>query len=89
MAWIMRDYRCACGNEWEDLVQRGEEDVTCPKCSTVVHYTVTACGIASYSIMDKDTQAKHLRKRSRDHTRAMLKKDPTSLKTSRHMKLGK
>lgn len=85
MGWIVRDYRCECGHSWEDLVKTDEQDVICPECSVLNHYIVSACNIASYSIMDKEAQAKHLRKRSRDHTKKMLKKDPTSMKMSRHV----
>jgi putative FmdB family regulatory protein len=89
MGWISRDYRCEkCGHEWEDVVQRGDEDQPCPMCGTVNSYVLSATGVASYSLMSKDDQAKHLRKRSRDHTRKMLKQDPSSMKMSRHV-MGK
>jgi len=85
MGWIVRDYQCQCGRKWEDLVKTDAQDSPCPKCETVNHYIMSACKIATYSLMDKDAKAKHLRKRSRDHTRKMLKKDPTSMKMSRHV----
>lgn len=85
MGWIMRDYRCECGEEWESLVRTESQDKECPECGKLNHYTVSACALATYSMMSKDDQAKHLRKRSRDHTKKMLKKDPTSMKMSRHV----
>jgi hypothetical protein len=88
MGWISREYRCECGHDWDDLVQRGDEDQPCPECGKMNHYVMSAPNLATYSLMSKDDQAKHLRKRSRDHTRKMLKKDPSSMKMSRHV-LGK
>ncbi|NBU69922.1 MAG: zinc ribbon domain-containing protein [Bacteroidetes bacterium] len=89
MGWISREYLCDnCGHEWADIVRRGEEAQNCPECGTLSNYVMSATNVASYSLMSKDDQAKHLRKRSRDHTKAMLKKDPTSMKMSRHV-MGK
>jgi cell division protein FtsX len=88
MGWITREYQCECGHEWEDIVDREEQDQPCPVCGKINHYVMSTTGVASYSIMSKDDQAKVLRKRSRDHTRAMLKKDPTQMKMSRHV-MGK
>jgi hypothetical protein len=85
MGWIVRDYLCDCGNAWEDLVDTTCQEQHCPKCDRANKHIISACNIATYSLMSKDDQAKHLRKRSRDHTRKMLKKDPTSMKQSRHV----
>lgn len=91
MAWIYRDYICtSCEHEWEEFLQRSEEnDQKCVKCGAPGKICISACNIATYSLMSKDDQAKHLRKRSRDHTKKMLKKDPTTARMSRHIKLGK
>jgi hypothetical protein len=89
MGWIVRDYVCDCGHAWEDIVEPESEYQRCPSCDKLNKFVMSACNIATYSIMSKDDQAKHLRKRSRDHTRKMLKKDPTSLKQSRHVLKGK
>lgn len=85
MGWIIRDYRCECGHEWESLVRTESQDKECAECGVMNHYTISATSLATYSMMSKDDQAKHLRKRSRDHTKKMLKKDPTSMKMSRHV----
>lgn len=91
MAWITRDFLCSdpnCAHIWEDIVQRSEEnDQKCPVCGHAADKLMSATNVASYSLMSKDDQAKHLRKRSRDHTRAMLKKDPTQARMTKHMKL--
>ena len=85
MGWISRDYQCDCGHEWDDLVSTDDQDQPCPSCGKMNHYVMSAPALATYSIMSKDEQAKHLRKRSRDHTRKMLKKDPEAVKMSRHV----
>jgi len=87
MGWISRDYRCeTCGHEWDDIVQSGsDQKSTCPSCGATNDYILSATNVASYSLLSKDDQAKSLRKRSRDHTRKMLKQDPTSMKMSRHI----
>ena len=92
MGYILRDFKCestTCSQPvWEELVDRKEEnDQKCPTCSGPAKYTLCAPALATYSLMSKDDQAKHLRKRSRDHTRKELKKDPTAMKMSRHIKM--
>lgn len=89
MAYISRPFECtnsACGHTWDDLVTREEENhQKCPVCGAQAKWLIAAAGIATYSLMDADAKAQHLRKRSRDHTRKMLKKDPSSIKMSRHV----
>lgn len=91
MAWITRDFLCLnpkCEHEWHDLIQRSEEDSqVCPTCNHAARWVMSAPNIASYSLMSKDDQAKHLRKRSRDHTRKMLKKDPTQARMTKKFKM--
>lgn len=91
MAWITRDFLCLnpkCAHEWDDLVLRSEEDQQkCPKCKHAARWVIAAPHIATYSLMSKDEQAKHLRKRSRDHTRKMLKKDPTQAAMTKKFKM--
>lgn len=89
MGWINRDYFCkACAHEWVDLVQRSEEnDQVCPECGGPASIGVSAPNVASYSLMDKQAQAKVLRKRSREHTLKWLKKDPSHLGHKKPMTL--
>lgn len=89
MAFIMRDFQCLseqCQHQWEDLVRREEEnEQKCPECGSAGSWIISATNLASYSLLSREDQAKSLRKRSRDHTRKQLKKDPTSMKMSRHV----
>lgn len=86
MGWKVREFRCECGNEWEDLVKDDDpQEQTCSNCGASVRWGLSATAAASFSIMSKQDQATHLRKRSRDHTKKMLKKDPSSIKMSRHV----
>lgn len=91
MAYICRDFECQntqCGHVWEDTVDRTEEDTqVCPVCGHAARWIIAASNIASYSLMSKDEQAKHLRKRSRDHTRKMLKQDPTQAVMTKRFKM--
>lgn len=91
MAYISRDFECLnpkCKHEWDDLVLREEEDTQkCPVCGHVARWTISAPKLATYSLMSKDDQAKHLRKRSRDHTRKELKKDPTTARMTKTFKM--
>lgn len=92
MAYVYRDFQCQnleCGHTWEDLVDRSEEnDQRCPKCSAPAKYVIGATHVATYSLMSKDDQAKHLRKRSREHTLKELKKDPTQARMTKRLKVG-
>lgn len=92
MAFITRDFQClseSCQHEWEDLVRREEEnEQKCPVCGAAGRWVISASNIGSYSLLSKEDQAKSLRKRSREHTKKQLKKDPSSMKMSRHV-LGK
>jgi hypothetical protein len=92
MAYVCRDFECLnpkCQHTWDDMVDRTEEnDQKCPVCGVDARWVISPCNLATYSLMSRDDQAKHLRKRSRDHTRKELKKDPTSMKMSRHIKVG-
>lgn len=87
MAWILRDYYCAaCDSSFEDMTQSGgSSDAACPACSRLCASTLSAPKPAVYSMLSKDDQAKSLRKRSRDHTKKLLKQDPTNIKMSRHV----
>ncbi|NJL55422.1 hypothetical protein HC928_09715 [bacterium] len=90
MGWILKDFECSdCGAEFEELV--GEDtDVVCPSCgSASVRQCLSAPKPAAYSMMSKDAQAKCLRKRSREHTLKQLKKDPTQVTMSRHVRKAK
>lgn len=89
MSWILRDYVCpTCSTEWEDLVDKdAQDDQECPSCGTKASRMLSAPAIATYSLMDKETQAKHLRKRSREHTMKKLKQDPTSINMTKRFKM--
>lgn len=91
MAYIVRPFECLnaeCKHEWEDMVLRSEEnDQKCPVCGHAARWCIAATNVASYSLMSKDDQAKHLRKRSRDHTRKELKKDPTQARMTKTLKM--
>ena len=92
MAYVFRDYECQnpkCKQPiWEEMVERSEENnQKCPKCGIVARYIISPTHLATYSMMSKDDQAKHLRKRSRDHTRKELKKDPTQARMTKRLKM--
>lgn len=91
MAYVYRDFECLndkCKHAWDDLVDRSEEnDQKCPKCGSAAKYVISATHVATYSLMSKEDQAKHLRKRSRDHTRKELKKDPTQARMTKRLKM--
>lgn len=90
MGWILRDFECqSCGEVFEALTWTNmEEDEPCPVCTAAsAKPLISAPKPASYSLMSKDDQAKCLRKRSRQHTLKELKKDPTQVKMSRHLKM--
>lgn len=88
MGWIIRPFECLsseCGHSWEDIVPREEENSQqCPKCGHEARWVISVTGIAVFSMMSKDDQAKCLRKRSREHTMKELKKDPTQIRQTRH-----
>lgn len=91
MAYVMRPFECLnteCNHTWEDLVDRSEEnDQKCPVCGNAARWVICAPHVAMYSIMSKEDQAKHLRKRSREHTKKELKKDPTSARMTKKLKM--
>lgn len=87
MAWIMRDYECPCGYKYEDIVNPEAQATYCPECLEVNEPVLSPTKAATYSLMSKDDQAKHLRKRSRDHTRKELKKDPTQARMTKKLKM--
>lgn len=79
MGWIVRDFVCEnCGHEWEDLLN-GEDHSKCPKCGTVNRYTISATPIAAYSARSPENRAEVMRKRSEEHTKKWMKKDPSVL----------
>jgi hypothetical protein len=84
MAWVIRPYKCnsaTCGHEWEDMVERSEEDKqVCPECGCPASWMLCAPNVATFSLLDKAGQTAALKKRSRDHTRKELKKDPSQAK---------
>lgn len=87
MSWRVHDYSCQCGKQWEELVDSKETTVTC-ECGKKNEPILSAPALALFSILDKEDQAKALRKRSREHTKKQLKKDPTSIKQTK-FKAGK
>lgn len=69
MGWILRDFECECGEAYEDLIDSVEPHVApCPKCGVVNEKIFTGAKIATYSIMSKEQQTAHLKKRAIDHS---------------------
>jgi len=90
MGWILKDFECqACSHIFEALAWVGmEEDESCPQCgNTHSKPIISAPKPATFSLMSQEDKARHLRKRSRDHTRKELKKDPTQIATTKRLKL--
>lgn len=90
MGWIHRDFICTsseCTHEFDDLVQRDDPMPACPVCGSPMKIAIVATNVGTYTMMSKDDQAKCLRKRSRDHTRKMLKKDPTTARMTKRLKM--
>jgi hypothetical protein len=81
MGWILHAFSCTCGTEWEELVDREDPKDTCKACNTECKPCISTPGLATFSIMSPEDQAKHLRKRSRDHTKREIKKDPSVIRT--------
>lgn len=89
MAYITRDFECLkCAHQFIDMVTREEQDKqVCPECGNPARWIISAPKLATYSMMSQDDKAKHLRKRSRDHTRKELKKDPTTARMTKRFKM--
>lgn len=80
MAWIVRDYVCKkCGHKWEDLVDTKDQESDCPKCGTRNVHVISATPTAAYSARSPEMRAEVMRKRSEDHTKKWMKKDPSVL----------
>lgn len=78
MGWKLRDYYCeSCGSQFEELVDRDEDPSiqTCPECGKDAMAMMSAPNVASFSLKDKSAQIESLKKRSADHSKAMIKKD--------------
>lgn len=86
MSWIMRDFECACGHEWEEMLDSREpQESPCPECKTVcdkVAITVVPC--MAYSIMDPEAKKEHLLQRSAKHTLKEIQREP-----EKHGDIGK
>lgn len=81
-----RKFECECGNSWEDLLDQTVALQDCSECGVPVHYSWAVPAVAGYSIRDKSEQAEILKKRSSDHTKRMLKKDPEALGKGKNRK---
>lgn len=70
MGWKVKDFECQdCGHEWEELYKDGEV-IVCPECgSENTKQTVSAPGIATYSMASPQQRNEILRKRSEAHTK--------------------
>jgi len=76
MSWIIRDYKCDCGNDFEELLDRTEpKEVACPVCGVVNSPVLSCPSIATFSLMDKQSQTHHLKERSRKHTEKLVKQN--------------
>lgn len=76
MGWIVRDFRCDCGNSFDELLDRkDEQEAPCPECG-VINTPVLSCpAIATFSLMDKASQKQHLMQRSEKHTKKLVKQN--------------
>lgn len=78
MALIVNKFKCKdCGEEFEELYERGEEDtIECCSCgSRNVEKLLSAPKLGKFSMADNDTKASILKKRSHDHTRKEVAKE--------------
>jgi hypothetical protein len=82
MGYKLFEFSCvSCGTVWEDLVERQEkhEDYAspCPECGGSSRPCLSVPKLAMFSLMSKDDQAAHLKKRSADHTqKQIIEKEP-------------
>jgi hypothetical protein len=81
MGWIGRNYECACGNMWDDLVQRYEQhEQKCEVCGAACDYAVAAPALATYSMLDAAGRTSCLKKRSREHTAKIVKQEESKFR---------
>lgn len=76
MGWIVRDFKCECGNVFDELLDnRDVQEAACAECG-VINTPVMSCpGIATFSLMDKASQKASLMKRSEQHTKKLVKQN--------------
>lgn len=76
MSWIVRDFKCECGNVFDELLDNREpQEAPCKECG-VINTPVMSCpAIATFSLMDKKAQKAHLLKRSEKHTKKLVKQN--------------
>lgn len=73
MAWIMQGYSCQCGHEYEELKDRLENPMQeCPRCGWENKPTLGG-KLGAFSAMSREAQTEHLKKRSADHSKKMMK----------------
>lgn len=68
MGWMIKDFKCSdCNHEWEELYREGE-GVDCPMCgSSNTQALISTPGLGTYSMLDREGKAAHLKKRSYEH----------------------
>jgi putative FmdB family regulatory protein len=76
---MMYDFRCDdCENDFEDLVSSSEvSDTICPACGSQAQRRISAVNLGFTN--DPNVQREALKKRSENHTKNMMKKNPEKL----------
>lgn len=71
------DYECTtCKHVFEELVNSDEPNPSCPECGALeTNKLISATRINTMCFLSKTEYADKMKKRSADHTTAMLKKD--------------
>ena len=76
---IMADFSCdSCPHVFEDLVSSGTTTVPCPMCGKDAQKQMSAPRIALYNT--PETKAAALRKRSEEHTKKEVAREPEKFK---------
>jgi len=76
---MMYDFRCpSCENDFEDLVKSSDiSDTVCPACGETATRRISAVPLGFTN--DPTVRSEALKKRSENHTRDMMRKDPEKL----------
>jgi putative FmdB family regulatory protein len=81
MALILRDFECStCGHKFEDLVD-SSNTTYCPNCaSTNVQVLLSAPNLNTLNLLSQPELKKKMIKRSADHTKREVLKEPEKYK---------
>lgn len=75
MGWILQGYTCQCGNEYEELKDRkDDQQQECPRCGWV-NKPALGGKVAAYSAMSREFQTDHMKNRSLKHSAKLRKAD--------------